>query len=515
MSGLRLSWFGIGLGLLAAAVAGPVLVIALIRGFDGLYGQDAVAYADYALGPLRGAILAGHVLPGFPLPPGYPLLVALASMAFGQSDVVARAVSLVAGASIPVFVALLAREIAPRRGERQALLAGLVAAVAGQVWQSSLVTMSDTPAAAAATLGAWAACRFHQTGSRRWLALAAGALGLAIETRLVYGVVAVVFGVLALARLRADAQLAPRPALTGAALAFAAGLAVLAPTILAIGAALVAGRPAPFGVEFGVAAFDPLTPLRSTFETIDGHLAYAWPMAAWYALQPVHWYWLGPIGLAVPIGLMTVLRSPGRSLTRTAVLIAWPAAVFVVLMLYPFQNPRFFMAMLPPIAILAAAGLVRTWEVMTDRLPGTRAIGLAVAVLAFGTSAGLAWRYTDGFATRQVADLAVIRTLEAEIPAGSPVASIGATPVLRHDGRQVMELFNLPERATRELLSKGSFYVLVNASSMRTQWAGTPTGRAYELLRGAPGFVIVERTGAWTLFRAGTWSGSLSSTPIR
>ncbi|MEZ4768398.1 MAG: hypothetical protein R2844_08225 [Caldilineales bacterium] len=46
--------------LLALALALPVLVVgaAVLRRFDGLYGQDPFAYYDYAVGPLRAAILS-------------------------------------------------------------------------------------------------------------------------------------------------------------------------------------------------------------------------------------------------------------------------------------------------------------------------------------------------------------------------------------------------------------------------------------------------------------------------
>ena len=308
-------------------------------------------------------------------------------------------------------------------------------------------------------------------------------------------------GLVALPRLRHSN--APSAALVAAVLAAGVAVAVLAPALVAIGAAFSAGRPIPFFVEFGVAAFDPLNPLRSTFETADGHLAYAWPMAVWYALQPIHWHWLGVIGLAVPVGLVAVLSGARRSAAGIATLVAWPAMVFGVLVLYPYQNPRFLLAMLPPIAILAAVGLGEVWELIRTKLPGRRAIGLALAALVIGANAGLAWRYADGFAARQAADLAAIRGLEGRIPSGAAVASIGATAVLRHDGREVTELYNLPDDAARELASMASFYVLVNAPSMRTQWAGTATGRAYDVLRAAPGFLAVDRAGAWTLFRAG------------
>ena len=45
-------------------------------GFDGLYGQDAFAYFQYASGPFRDALASGQAtLPAFSWPIGYPLAV--------------------------------------------------------------------------------------------------------------------------------------------------------------------------------------------------------------------------------------------------------------------------------------------------------------------------------------------------------------------------------------------------------------------------------------------------------
>ena len=58
------------LGLLLALPAGG---IALVRGFDGLYGQDAYAYFDYGAVSVRQSILHLAPLEAFFWPPGYPL----------------------------------------------------------------------------------------------------------------------------------------------------------------------------------------------------------------------------------------------------------------------------------------------------------------------------------------------------------------------------------------------------------------------------------------------------------
>src|SRR5689334_7853123 len=119
---------GLALAGLAALVAVPAVVAITSRGFDGLYGQDAFAYTDYALGPLRTALAAGRLPPPFFWPPGYPIAIA----ATGSGQLVA----VVAGAAVPVLTALLVLASAPvpgRAATATAWLAGGVAAVAGQL----------------------------------------------------------------------------------------------------------------------------------------------------------------------------------------------------------------------------------------------------------------------------------------------------------------------------------------------------------------------------------------------
>src|ERR1700720_3374239 len=71
-------------GLLVLVLVAAVLVV---RRFDGLYGQDAFAYYHYAVGPLRQSLLALRLvpLPEFYWPPGFPAVVAVASLALGAS----------------------------------------------------------------------------------------------------------------------------------------------------------------------------------------------------------------------------------------------------------------------------------------------------------------------------------------------------------------------------------------------------------------------------------------------
>jgi hypothetical protein len=157
---LALAWILPGV-LVLVAVTGMVAT----HGFDGLYGQDAFGYVNYALGPLREALARGAGLPAFGQPPGFPTVIAAISFVVGPDARIGLGVSIVAGALVPVMTALVASEALGRRlgGGRAViavpLVAALVAALPGQLWQSSAVAMSDTLSVALATTGAWAACR--------------------------------------------------------------------------------------------------------------------------------------------------------------------------------------------------------------------------------------------------------------------------------------------------------------------------------------------------------------------
>jgi hypothetical protein len=265
-------------------------------------------------------------------------------------------------------------------------------------------------------------------------------------------------------------------------------------------AAAATGAPVPFSVEVGVARLDLLTPFRSTFDTADGHLEYRLPMAAWLALQPLQPYWLGALALAVPFGLVDVLRSRPRRAVELAALVAWPATTALALVLYPYQNPRFVLGLLPPLALLSARGIgwIRVRLAARGAI-ASRLASAAVAVLLV-MNAALAWRHVDGFVVRQSAELRAIRALAAEIPSGATVISLGATAALRHDGLDVVELYYLTASEVDALASGGPAYLVVDAGALAGQWAGTAPGLAFERLRLAPGFIEVDRSGTWALF---------------
>jgi hypothetical protein len=183
----------VGLGLFLALGAGA---IATSRHFDGLYGQDAYAYFDYATASVRQSLVHVSALEPFFWPPGYPLLVAATSLALGPVPLSGQLVSLLMGALVPILTVLLVYDLWPDDAPL-AVLAGALVAVCGQLWQSSVVVMSDTTGLALATFSAVALVRYARTRHGAWLVVASAAIAYATLARWIYGLVAVPFAMYA------------------------------------------------------------------------------------------------------------------------------------------------------------------------------------------------------------------------------------------------------------------------------------------------------------------------------
>ena len=327
------------------------------HGFDGLYGQDAFGYVNYALGPVREALLHLEGPPAWPQPPGYPMRRrgGLADRRAGRSHRAGREPAGRGQRPCP-------RRAPRRRGRRPAarrraaiavpLLAGLLAALPGQLWQSSAVAMADTLAIALATAGAWGACRYARSGRLGWLLAAAATTAFAIDTRWIYGLVAVPIAIVGLIGVWRIMRLDRRRAVIHALAATLVGAAVLAPVMLPMGLAILDGTTVPFAADFG--AYRLGSTQRAAQQLRDDRRAPR--------LRPGERRVLpAPAGHAVLVRASSACSRCGaprgssaaarRSARRSSS--AGRSIVLVFLVGSPYQNPRFFLAAMPPVAILS------------------------------------------------------------------------------------------------------------------------------------------------------------------
>lgn len=472
-------------------------------GFDGLYGQDAFAYYNYAVGPLRSSMTALDAPPPFSWPPGYPYLIALFSFVMGVTPLAGQLVSLLDSLLAPIFTALLAWEVWGRERDDRWVpaLAGLLVAFTGQFWQSSIVVMADISGLAAATLGMWALARYARkdvagqpAGSAGWLMLASFLLALAILTRWAYALVAIPatgYALLLIWRRRAWLHALP---------AAAAALLGLAPLLLSFAGSLlepVEAGPA-FVVDLQVYRWTPLSALRRTFETSDGLLRYRLPNGLYYLAAPAHRFFFTP--------LLALFLLPGLWLTwkqRTGALLwlvwGWAGIIFVFHAGAAWQNFRFTLAYLPPLATVAAIGMVGMLQVAGRWRPLVVAyIGLGFALMAWG-----GWTLSDSFIERKNGDLARLQWVESLAGDGAGLLTFNDTSTFQqYSDLDTHELYHQTPDEMEALLAAGKpFFLLIDVTNVETQWMGRSPSDNYHWLLEGPGLIELGSRDNFTLFR--------------
>ncbi len=440
-----------------------------------------------------------------------------ASTIAGRTPAAGQAVALAAGALVPVFTFLLAAEIlqaedlsetragrGPSRAQtrsRVALFAGLLVALTGQLWQSSMVVMADTTGLVAATVSAWSLARYGRVGRLRWLALAALTLALAVLTRWIYGFLVLPWALfLALHAVECRAW---QKTVIHASIAALIGAAVLAPELglAALDFVRSGGTSAAYAGNLQVYSWHPLNALLRVFDTADGRLSYRLPNGLYYALAPAHWLYFTPLlSPLIPFGLWVVARR--RAWKALALVGGWAAVVYAFHAGAPWQNFRFTLAYLPPLAILAALGLNGLLIAVGDRRQTWLIAGFAAGLLIM-TMGGV--RLCSGFVARKNTDLRTVQWIETHAAAGSTLLAFNLTLTLRHySPLETRELFEQTPGDLQALVAAGRpVYLLVDVDSMDGQWRDRSPGQNYRWLRDGPGLHPLGEQQGYTLFRVG------------
>lgn len=498
---------------LALCVLIPAVLQLALTGFDGLFVKDSYAYFEYAVGPLRTSVRDGAPFPPFFWPPGYPLLVALASSIVGTVPLAGQVVSLMAGSAVPILTVLLASQVwaDARLPWRVPLVAGLLAAFVGQLWESSVLVMSDTTGLAAATLAMWSVARFGKATTQssapdtRWLMLAAAAMAYAVLTRWGYALVAIpctAYAILAMARR-------PRRGMWQAVVAVAIALVILAPLMGSVievlrGTASTENPPA-FAGNLVQRSWDPMNAYRREFTTPDGHLQWQLPMGLWYALAPAHWRYFTP--------LLATLLFPGvwfgirkRSREFLLLVLGWAGIVYVFLAGDQYQSLRLALMFVPPLAILVAIGAVGVFDRLSRkyRLWPVALMVAGVLLMAHG-----GWMGTRNVIAQKASLVALTRWVEAAVPRNAQVLVFGPTQILEHESvLDIHEIFWLRQDDLERLLSNDRpTFALLHVSNVTTQWRDRSPDLIYRWLRDGPGLRNVGQHEPYTLFRVSSDDG--------
>ncbi|MGE5236423.1 MAG: ArnT family glycosyltransferase [Acidobacteriota bacterium] len=463
-------------------------------GFDGLVGQDPFAYYDYAV-QLRAALAALHAPPPFFWPIGYPLLVVVGFLIMGVDPLAAQTVSMVAGGLVAPLTYLVVRECRAE-ARRGALVAGLLTAVSAQLLLASLSTMADASGLAWATLSAWAMLRYTRKGSLPSLALSAFALGWAVLTRWIYATAVLPWALAAVAwwwRVR----LPLRRVVAAVAVAVLTGAGVV--SVQFVGSPS-AGGPSHTG-DLRVVSWDPANAVRRTVENSDGTFHFPFPIGLFYALPLLHPAFvpilLTPL-LLLGIGSLSTLPRPPALLVA-----AWPISIYVVLAGIAWENPRFSVALLPPLAVLVGLG----WERATGASAGPGWRRAASYLCTAGLLLALAWSGRDvrRLAAAKDAWVATARWAQAQLPTGATLLTFGLTETVSHyTPVTVVELYNEREEDLGALVcGTRTTYLLLDEHNIATQWRGKRPQTNLAWLREHAGLVEVGHHSPFTLWRVG------------
>ncbi len=419
-----------------------------------------------------------------------------------------QAVSLLAGALVAPLTVLLAREALA--GERHPprvilwvpLLAGLLVALNGQLWQSSAVIMADTLGLAAATLGMVALLRYGRRGQARWLWLAAGALAFALLVRLAYALVALPAALFALRCLaRQPRAQAVRHALGAGAIV----LILLGPLLGSTMRDLLA--PSRDFVSFAAAGeiyrWSPLTAFRREHQSADGLLSYTLPNGLYYAWIPFRSFFLSPLwALLIVPGGWAVWQRRRASLW---LVVGWAASVYLFHAGTAWQNVRFTLAYLPPLALLAALGFASVAEALRARGVArgiVRAGLLLYLLLGVGWMSAGALDLTRGFIERMQGLVETVRWVEAQVPEGARLLTFSLTLTFEHESAlETHELFFLsPDTLAPLLADERPTYLFLDVGSVESQWQGKAPALNYQWLRDNPGLRSLAERPPYTLF---------------
>jgi hypothetical protein len=288
--------------------------------------------------------------------------------------------------------------------------------------------------------------------------------------------------------------------LAAAILAIVAAVLILAPIVgpPLLGLLSHPDQPAAFAGNFQVYSWSPLNVLRHDFFTADGHLEYALPNGVYYTTAPANLAFFGPLlAIWAVVGLLAARAWPRAT---SLLIVGWAASVFLFHAGAPWQNFRFTLAYMPPLAILSAAGLLLAWRRLQYPL---RLLVPACVVLGLLIATASAVRLVERFIDTKDQELALVHWVQAQTPPDAQLLTFGPTLAFRHySSLPTFDLFDVSASDIQDILSTPApHYLLVDEASVEEQWLNQPPSTNFLLLRDSYGLELLGSEGPYTLYR--------------
>ncbi len=479
------------------------LAIVVPTHFDGLYGQDAYAYYDYAQN-IRTSIQTGTALKPFFWPLGYPTLLAIILSVGGTNPSIAQALSLLMGAALTPLVYIIARQIGT--GYFSSIAAAALMTFCGQAIQSSMVVMSDIPALFWAIVSLMLLIRYltpksplhtaEPTYQTKWLILAAVTLVFASLTRWIYLVLGLPFALAVF--LEWHGRILWRPTL----ITLAVAILVLLPQIL-----YSRTNPFPTLNHEWVQGWSPSNAFHRSFTNPDGHFDYEKINAIYYAQPYYDPNYLSPIfSVFILVGLWAIAR---RAWWQFTLFGGWVLLPYLFLAGIPYQNIRFPLIVVPAVALLVGIGIdgVLSWlkhlYSKQIRLIAVQWLIIILLLLGLWQMWGSANTLVTSFVNNQQRDKLAAAWVGENVPVGSTVYTFGLTLTLQHyTALNVYELYyETPQTLAQKWQRGHDEYLVINVWNIENQWIGRDPQLDYHWLRDQRGLVRIGKYDNYVLFK--------------
>ena len=181
-------------------------------------------------------------------------------------------------------------------------------------------------------------------------------------------------------------------------------------------------------------------------------------------------------------------------------LVGWPLVVYVFLAGIAWQNPRFSLALFPPLLVLVGLGLEWVWQRIAPKWRP-----LLIAWCALGLVGSLAWAGRDlhNFVTNvKNVPLATVRWAEEQARPGATAVTFSLTLTMNHyTSLNGLDIYELDQATLEELLQNDSpFYLLLDVANIELQWQGKHPQLNYQWLRDNGEVVEIGRYQNYTLY---------------
>jgi hypothetical protein len=295
--------------------------------------------------------------------------------------------------------------------------------------------------------------------------------------------------------------------------------------------------------ELQVFDWNPANAFKSVVANADGIFYYERPVAVFYALPLVNPAFIFP--LVTPFLMFGLWSLRDRLRPHAALLLGWPLTVYIFLTGIALENPRFSLALFPPLAALVGLGFQHTWDwgrvrVSRDRRPFTKANSpdgpasetpesnlrwaasgkgmlrrpirlllhywrpFLVGWCALALTGSLAWSLRDlrNFTTVNQAHISTAQWVAGQVPAGARVITFGLTLTMEHRTvLDVEEIYLLDEATLADLLATQlPTYLVLDLENIASQWIGKSPQLNYQWLQENTTLREIGRHPPFTLF---------------